>query len=317
MEFWKKHHNLFVASAIILLTLISLFTKFYGNADIYDYANVAKFFAGDLEAKIRTSHSYLYGLIHSPIVDITDSFLVFKFSNLIFLSLIIYSVYYISGKNKKALWLMAFSPLVWYMAPWVSPIQLASLLFLWGYYFIKEYSLNPKLKHLSYSGILIGLSWAFWDGVLFFMPLLAISFLYNKKLSHFFLFILSIGIGILPRLILDQVLFGFAFYGIIRHILASMALFLYGGFYNQSSLSGLLNFILLIVFIPWSSCLMLKKRIFNQNKQTLIFILLSLFVLIANSQIRLLLLITPIIILFTLSLWMWHSGIKKYTSAGG
>ena len=51
-------------------------------------------------------------------------------------AIIVYSVYIISNRNKKSLWMILLSPIIWYMAPWISPIQLASLFFLWGYYFI-------------------------------------------------------------------------------------------------------------------------------------------------------------------------------------
>ena len=281
---------------ILFLVSIVLLTDFYGNADTYDYSNVAKFFSGDFNAKIRTSHSYLYGLLHAPIVDLTDSYLVFKFSSLIFLSLIVYSVYVISGKNKKSLWLMVFSPIVWYMAPWISPISLASLLFLWGYYFIKKYDFTSNINYLFYCGALLGLSWAFWDGALFFIHLLGLSFLYNKKLSHFIGFMIFVLIGVLPRLILDQYLFGFAFYGIIRHIMASTAILLYGGIYGETLVSRSMSLVILF-FIPWFSYILLKKEVFRESKKDIIFVILALIILFMNSQIRLLLLILPIVTL--------------------
>ena len=208
---------------LVALVSLVLMTNFYGNTDIYDYSNVAKFFSGDFNARIRTSHSYLYGFIHSPLVDIMNNFFIFKITSLIFLGLIIYSTYLISGGNKKALFLSLFSPIIWFMAPWISPIQIASLLFLWGYYFIKRYDEIPLKTYLFYSGALIGLSWAFWDGILFFMPLFAIIFLYNKRVSNFILFFVFTVVGAMPRLIMDQILFGFAFNGIIRHIMSSTA----------------------------------------------------------------------------------------------
>jgi len=164
----SKNEKALVIVVSLLLILITLFSNFYGSTDVFDYSDVAKFFAGDYDAKIRTSHSYLYGFIHAPFIGLFDSYLAFKITSLISLFLIVYSVYWISGKDKRALWLMLLSPIVWYMAPWVSPIQLASLLFLWGYYWIKKYEKNAKVGELFYSGLLIGLAWAFWDAVLFF-----------------------------------------------------------------------------------------------------------------------------------------------------
>ena len=137
----KKREKWLIASIIVLFVSVTLLTNFYGGADIYDYSDVAKYFSGEYPAKIRTSHSYLYGLIHTPFVDLFNSYLVFKITSLICLFLIVYSVYRISNRDKRALWLALLSPIVWYMAPWISPIQLSSLLFLWGWHFIKKYDL--------------------------------------------------------------------------------------------------------------------------------------------------------------------------------
>ena len=297
----NKKEKWLIASIVLLLILITLLTKFQGGADIYDYQDVAKFFAGKYNAKIRTSHSYLYGFIHTPFVYLFENFFAFKITNLIFLFLIIYSVYIISKRDKRALWLILLSPILWYMAPWTSPIQLASLLFLWGWYFIKKYdsekNSKKSIKYLLYSGLLLGLSWAFWDGVLFFIPLLIISFFYDKRLSHTIYFIIVILLGSLPRIILDQILFGFAFFTPVRHIMASLALTFLGGFYEQGSLFGVISLIFVIIFFPVFTYLIFKKKIFIQNKKTSIFILLSILLLIINSQIRFTLLIVPIIII--------------------
>lgn len=302
----RKELTIFVLLAILLVAVV-LLTKFEGGADTFDYEDTAKFFAGKYDAKIRTSHSYLYGLIHAPIVGLMENFFIFKITSLVFLFLIAYSAYIISGKDKRTLWLVALSPIVWYMAPWASPIQLSSLSFLWGWYFIKKYEDGKEIKknllYLFYSGALIGLAWAFWDGVLFFIPLFLISFFYNKKLLHSIYFIIFILIGSLPRIILDQILFGFAFFTPVRHVMASLALTFLGGFYGQGNLSSISSFILLIIFFPFFIYLIFKKEIFKENKKSVLFISLSLILLIINSQIRFVLLIAPLIII-TLSKYL-------------
>tara|TARA_Y100000034_G_scaffold136130_1_gene210974 strand:+ start:1192 stop:2655 length:1464 start_codon:yes stop_codon:yes gene_type:complete len=287
----------YIFITLTILIVITLLTNFYGEADIYDYQDVSKYFSGKYSAKIRTSHSYLYGLIHTPFVSMLENYFIFKVTSLISLLLIVYSIYWISGKNKKALWLILLSPIIWYMSPWVSPIQLASLIFLWGYYFITKYERSNKVKHLFFSAALIGLSWAFWDGILFIIPLFIASFLYDKKLIHSIYFISFLILGVLPRLILDHFLFGFALFGIARHVLASLALAANQGIYNQESLSGILRFILVLLFIPFYTYLIFKKKNFLKNKKTAIFIILVTILLIINSQVRFTLLITPIIIL--------------------
>ncbi len=296
MELSKKQIYLILAIALILI-IVTFATKFYGQADTFDYQDSAKFFAGEYPAKIRLSHSYLYGLMHAPMVGLTNSFFIFKITSLISLFLIVYSVYLITGKNKRAPWLMLLSPIVWYMAPWASPIQLASLCFLWGYHFTRKYGKDKSIKSLFYAGMLIGLSWAFWDGALFFIPLFLISFFYNEKLIHSIYFVIFIIVGSLPRVILDTILFGFPFFTPLRHIMASLALTFLGGFYSQGGLWGIVSTIFILLFLPlFAYLIFIKRDFFKENRKPAIFILLSILLLIINSQIRFILLMAPIII---------------------
>ena len=128
---------------VFLLAVISLLTQYHGSTDITEYKGVAKFFAGSYNAKIRASHSIVYGLIHAPLLIIFPNFLVMKIANILCMILIILSVYYISGKNKRALLLMVVSPIVWYMGPWIAPVQFSSLLF-YG-----DFSLLKNLKKIQ------------------------------------------------------------------------------------------------------------------------------------------------------------------------
>src|SRR3989338_304677 len=88
----------------VLIILLTILTQYYGSTDIGDYSDTAKFFAGDYSAKIRSSHSYLLGFVHAPFVALTGSFIFFKITSLLFLGLIILSVYYLSGRQMKYLW---------------------------------------------------------------------------------------------------------------------------------------------------------------------------------------------------------------------
>jgi hypothetical protein len=285
----------FIIVALILITL-TLATSYYGSIDTGDYADTAKYFAGEYRADIRSSHSYLYGFIHSPIVKLTESFLVFKITSLIFLALIIYSVYRISNKNEKALWLIALSPILWYMAPWINPIQLASLCLLWGWHFMRKYDATSNLKNLVLSAFLIGLGWAFWDTVLFFGVFLAITFLLNKKTWHVLLFLLFLIVGLSPRLILDQAIFNFPFYTILKSSLGNFQN-IWGGIYDRPT--GLTPFsaitaLIFILSVPQYFWAIYRKE-FNKEIKTTIFISLSLLLILYTTQIRYFLALIPII----------------------
>jgi len=281
-----------------ILILITILTQYYGSTDITDYSNVAKFFAGESAAKVRNTHSYLFGFLHFPFISLFKNFFIFKITSLIFLSLIIYSIYIINKKDKRAFWLILLSPIIWYMAPWTSPIQLAALLFLWAYYFIEKYNKTEKLSYLFYSGIFIGFGWAVWDTIFYFGLFLAFVFLFNKKLYHCFYFLLFLIIGLTPRLVLDSFLFNFPFYTIIKNIFAGICNMTFGGIYHDPSVVSPRNFInlfsifLLTPIYFW----ILFKSIFKKNKKTIVFLLLSIFMILANPQMRYTLIIIPIMV---------------------
>ncbi len=282
-----------------LLIILTLATPYYGSTDIGDYADTAKFFAGDYNAKIRSSHSYLLGFIHAPFVALFQSFIIFKISSLIFLFILIYSTYYMSERNIRVLWMILLSPVVWYMAPWINPIQLASIFLLWAWHFMNLYHTKEKIEYLIYSAILIGLGWAFWDTILYFGIILGICFLYDKKIWHGGVYLIFILIGLLPRLILDQYLFNFAFFTSIKTFLSGFAN-IFGGIYEKVSghsprtLGTILPFILAIPLLFWK---MYSIQNIKEQKRSIIFITLSLILLLTNPQIRYILALAPIIIL--------------------
>jgi hypothetical protein len=282
---------------ILVLVVLALTTQYYGSNDIGDYSGTARFFSGNYAAKIRNSHSYFLGFIHAPFLNLTNSFLAFKISSLIFLILTVLSVYYMT-KSKKAMLLMLISPVIWYLSPWINPVQAAGLFFLGGYYYIDKFDKSEKLKHLALSGIFLGLAWVFWDTILFFAIFLAFSFLYNKKLSHFFIFLFFIFIGLLPRLILDTYLFNFPLFSIMKSTFGTFtnAPTMRGTSYEATGLiTNFLIFLSVFITIPiyfWQSY---RKTHRIENKKTLIFLSLSvLLILVYNPQIRYTIIFIPI-----------------------
>ncbi len=289
----------FIISIVGILIFITLLTQYYGHIDIGDYSDSAKYFADNYQAKIRNSHSYGYGFSHSPLLWITDSFILFKLSSLFFLGLIALSIYFITGKDKRALLLSIFSPVIWYMAPWVNPIQIASLCLLWAYYFINKYDEDNQIRNLIYCGLLLGLGWAFWNTILFFSIFLIICFMYNKKVSHLFYLLISIFVGLIPLFALDQFLFGFPFYTIIKTTFSNFSATLFGGIYGNNGGNSKMIIRLLFIFIsiPFYFWTLYKPNFFRDNKKSMIFISLSLLLIATNPQIRYALSIAPIITL--------------------
>lgn len=296
INFLKRNKLLLLV--FLMLILLTFLTNYYGSIDTGDYSDTAKFFAGGYSAKIRSSHSYLFGFIHAPLVWLTKSFIGFKITSLIFLIFLIYSVYIINNKNKRALWLMLLSPVVWYMAPWISPIQASSLALLWAWFFINKYDETNKLSSLFYSGILVGLGWAIYDTILYFGIFLAVSFLYNRKSSHFFYFIIFVFVGLIPRLILDNFLFNFPFFTILKSTFAGISN-MTGGVYGRTSFHTpktfvtLFSILLAIPFYFWS---LYHPSFFKKNKKTMFFLTLSVLLIFINPQIRYTLIFVPVMI---------------------
>ncbi len=290
-----------ILAAIFLLFLIAFIIVPYDIADltdVNDYSDTAKLFAGEYHAKHRTSHSLLYGLMLTPYVELTNNFFLLKFASAFWLSLLILSLYYISGKNKKALLLLVINPVFWYLSPWLSPLPLVSLLFLWSYFFIKKFDSKEKFKHLFFSGFLIGLASALWETAFYFSFIFLLAFFYNKKLYHSILFFMAVFIGMVPNLIVNQIIFDFPFYSLAKHFFAVLAFAIYGGAYGQGySNPSFRSFIIILLFIPFYFYLFFKKNNFKKYRKEVIFISLALLFILTNPQLRLLILFTPLILL--------------------
>lgn len=296
ISFVKKNWLIILLS--ILLISVSLLTDYEGSTDVGDYSDVAKYFSGNLNADIRSSHSYLYGFLTSPLVSLFGNFIPLKILGLFFLFAIIFSVYFITGKNKKSFWLIFLSPIIWYMAPWINSLQLSALLFLWAYIFIKKYDETEKIKFLALSAVLVGLSFGLWDGMLFFSIIFAISFLYNKKFYHSFYFIIFFLVGLLPKLILDQYLFNFAFAGVLRYFSGIITAIFFQGVYGGMGSSIPFTVILsILIILPFFGYKIFSKENWRNHKKIIIFLFLSLLVILKSPQIRYLLLLIPIIII--------------------
>ena len=299
----KKLNNksIWILTCIIFIFLLALVisTKYVGLTDVDDYANVAKFFSGDYPAKIRSSHSFFYGFLLSPLVSLSNSFILIKIMSLVFLSLIVLSLYILSKKDKRALLLSLTAPIFWYMAPWINPVQISSLLFLWAYYYIKEYNKNNKIKNVIYSGILIGLSFVFWDTILFFGFFLIIPFMWDKKVFHLLLLVSFIFIGLIPRFVLDQILFNFFLFTLIKSFFGTLTNLLWNGISGDGghTVKTFVNLIPIILILPLFTFKLFSRKQFKTNKPTIIFLVLSILLILSNPQIRYTLLIIPIILL--------------------
>lgn len=283
---------------LLVFILVSLITQYQGSADVGDYTDVAKFFAGKYKADIRTSHSLTYGFIHAPLVKSFSSVFIMKVSSVLFLILLVLSIFIVSSGDKKTIWLTALCPIIWFTGPWISPIPLASLLFFWGFIFLEKYKISKENKFLFFSGILIGFAWVFWNTVAFFAFIMILSFFWNEKVSKAFMFLISLITGLMPLFIFDTIYYGFPFYSLIKHILANVTVVLYGGVYSTTIAPTFIsNYISLLLVFPLFTYLIFTKNQVLENKQLSVFFALSFLLIILNPQVRYILFIMPILLI--------------------
>ena len=87
MELKNTSPLLIISLTILAIFLIAFITVPFNLADltdIKDYSDTAKFFAGEYRAKLRTSHSLLYGFMLAPYVKLTNNFFLLKFASSFF-----------------------------------------------------------------------------------------------------------------------------------------------------------------------------------------------------------------------------------------
>lgn len=282
----------------LILATITFSTSYYGSTDIGDYADSAKFFAGEYAAKIRNTHSYMFGLLHAPLVELFHGFLVFKVINLGVIILLILSVHHIT-RSRHAAWLMALCPLVWYMAPWISPILFASFFILWGFYFMERYQSEKYLKYLAFSAILFGAGLMFWDTVFYFIAAIALAYLIDKKVYLSIFFVVFVLVGLAPRIIFDQIMFNFAFYTVMKTLLGGMTSVFLGGIYSSAKARGFdfLGLFLVLLVCPLYYWILYKKIGASKNLiRPIIFLSISLLFILSNPQIRYVMALAPVMI---------------------
>jgi hypothetical protein len=217
-----------------------------------------------------------------------------KIVNVIWLLLIGIVLFYWL-KNKKAFWIFAFSPLVWFVSIQITPILPASFFLLLAYIFMKK----EKLKYrLLYSGFFLGLSYTFYDPMIFISLFFMLIYFWEKTLGNFVKYLIAFGIGVLPRLILDYIIFNNPFYSIIRFWGNNVLVLL--GVYKNSGILGIFSDPSILVILLAISPLLFKiyKVKLKENKKELLFLGLTfLFLFIRTPALKYFFLISPLIIL--------------------
>ena len=291
----NKDLILIVTGFSLVIIILNLLIKNLLYTDVGDYLAVAKYFSNNIVSRIRSTHSWVYGLFLAQFLKIYSSIFFAKIINssfLVFTALLLYNL----TKDKKSLFLWILSPVVWYMMPQISPILPSAFLLLLSYKFIKEYESKEKLNYLIYSALPLGLSSILWDSMIPISFFFILVFFFNKKLKEILFFGIFFFMAFSIRFIVDYYLFNYPFFSLFRFFGGSLLVYLRQGNYTHIS-NPVLNYILYLVIIS-PFLFKIYKLNFKECKKELIFLLLTVLMFISSSnQLRYVLILAPISIL--------------------
>lgn len=207
--------------SILLFALILLAFAFFSTKvnfhDSPQYIAMSKEIAGISNSKVFAGHSIVYPVFISLFLKILPSLLTIKILNVAWLIAITLLLNKLT-RNKKVLLLWCFSPIVWMMSIWISPLLPASFFFLLTYYFYKKWELENKKHYFALSALSFGICLSLWTAMIIFGALFLIVFFYDKKFKDFFYYLLLIVPTLLIRFILEYIYLGLPFYSFIRVI---------------------------------------------------------------------------------------------------
>ncbi len=278
----------------ILLLGVAILSNSILLGDVGDYLSVGKALADILPAKVRSTHSWFYGLLLSPFLSTFPSLTTAKVVNVFWLFCDALLLYWMT-KKKEVLLLWIFSPVVWYMSIFISPLLPASFLLLLSYYLLQRYESTKRLFYFIVSAALLGINTFVWDGVLFVVPLYLFFFFYTKSFKHFFWYALIVVAFASFRFIFDWYLFQFPLFTLFR---------VFGGTFltltHQGKYAGLAYTLTdyLLYFLIISPVLFLLWRVsFKQYGKELGFFLSVFFLFFLNGQARYTLIVAPFALL--------------------
>lgn len=279
----------------IALVLFAIFTKKMHFHDALEYINLAKNLGGVENINIFSCHSALYPYLISFFLKILPSAATIRLINVFWIFLIGATLL---GwlKNKIAFWLFVFSPLSWYISIQTTPILPASFFFLLSFIFL----LKKDIKYnLYFSGIFLGLSFAFYSPVLLFSVFLILIYFWEKPLLETIKYIFSFFIGFSPILILDYFLFGNPLYSQIRFwgVNFIMSLNLHPSYSGvNNSIWSIFIMLLMVLFFISPVLFKIYKIDFKKYWKVLsLIIIISLIFIFRVPMIKYFILISPLI----------------------
>lgn len=279
----NKYLFIFFIYATVLILFVTFPYKLLFH-DTWEYISLAKKFAGYFNTNAFSVHSLVYPFFLSFFVKVFPSILTLRLVNISWLFLIGALLYY-SELRKQAFLIWIFSPITWILGLQISPFLPASFFLLVVFLSIRKWQENKKSVYFITSALSLGLSAAFYDFALVLVVFFVLVFFYNKQLKETIFYCLIVFVSFSTRLLLDGALFSlaikdklipFPFYSLVRFWGATAIIQL--GLHPAipiSKLSFSNPYLLSIFFIISPLLFYLYKINYQKNKQTIIFLLIS------------------------------------------
>ncbi len=283
----------------VVLIVLNVFTSYIPNStDLGDYLGAAKSFNNDFSAKMRSTHSWIFGFLLAPLMKLIPGVFVTRLLNFIWLPLIALLLFFIT-KSKKAFFTFLLSPVVWFVAPSITPILPASFLFILTYYYFKKFESKNNYFYLIISGLSLGLASLLWDTVFLVFIIFSIVFFFDKKIKDLAIFSIFFGLIASIRFIFDWYFFNFPFFSLFKFLGGNFMYLLGLTPLGQLVFSPYNFFILLILPFPLFIYCLFKstKNNFKEYSKEIIFSILYILMFLKNAQIRYMLFLTPFFII--------------------
>ncbi len=271
----KKTYTLLLGFALFLI-LFMVFTQKTNFHDTPEHIIASKELAELNNSKIYSAHSLLYPLFLAQFLKVFPYMVTLKIVNIFWLvldALLLWLLF----KDKRALLIFIFSPLVWTTAPQIAPILPSSSLILLAYYFFKKWEVSESKNYFIFSAIFLGLASAIYEAAMAIAVIFIFVFFYNKKLINVFYYLIAFLIGFSPILILNQLLFSFPFYSHLRFFGANIIVTLgLRSDFNILTLMFAKEFLPILIFII-SPLLFIRifKIKYKRNKKIIWFFILN------------------------------------------
>lgn len=274
-----------LALLFVALILFDIFTTKIGFTDAAEYINVAKDLAGLNKSNVYIFHAVSYSLFLAQFLKLFPYLLTLKIINSLWLVLIGFLLYKVS-KNKDALLLWVFSPVVYIEGIGVNSVLPSAFFFLLAYYSYKLYMQDNKLRYLIFIGIYLGVETIFRDADLVPITLFMVIFMGDIKFRNILYIIASFLATYSIKGLIDYAYFGIPFYTTLLYLGAQTYYYAGTTFITKSW------FLSPFVITPLTFLLYRSKE-----KKELAFIILSYLYFSILAHIRLLILIAPIAIM--------------------